>query len=90
MTAREKLVRRELSLLELVEYLNNVSQACKINGVSRQRLYDIKKACDEHGLEGLAENTREKPCMKNRVSPEIEESLFPSAHCKVLTPASKI
>jgi len=34
MTTQEKLIRRKQSLLELDEYLQNVSQACKINGVS--------------------------------------------------------
>jgi transposase len=71
-TTHEKLIRRKQSLLELAEYLQNVSQACKINGVSHQHFYDIKKAYDEEGLEGLREKTRRKPCMKNRVSPEIE------------------
>ena len=74
MTTQQKLVRRKLSLLELAEYLNNVSQACKINGVSRQHFYDIKKAYDEHGPEGLVEKTRKKPCLKNRVAPEVEEA----------------
>ncbi len=60
MTTQEKLVKRKLSLLELAEFLNNVSQACKINGVSRQHFYDIKKAYDEDGLEGLAEKTKKK------------------------------
>jgi Winged helix-turn helix len=49
MTTQEKLVRGKLSLLELAEYLNNVSQACKINGVSRQHFYDIRKTYEEHG-----------------------------------------
>ena len=47
MTTQEKLIKRKLSILELAEYLKNVSQACKINGVSRQHFYDIKKAYDE-------------------------------------------
>jgi transposase InsO family protein len=80
MTTQEKLVRRKLSLLELAEYLNNVSQACKINGVSRQHFYDIKQAYDEHGLEGLVEKTRRKPCLKNRVAPEIEEAVLRMAN----------
>ena len=75
MTTQEKLINRKLSILELAEYLKNVSQACKINGVSRQHFYDIKKAYEEHGLEGLKEKTRRKPCLKNRVSPEIEEAV---------------
>ena len=39
MTTQEKLVKRKLSILELAEYLKNVSQACRINGVSRQLFY---------------------------------------------------
>jgi transposase InsO family protein len=75
MTTQEKLVKRKLSILELAEYLKNVSQACKINGISRQHFYDIKKAYEEDGLEGLKEKTRRKPCLKNRVAPEIEEAV---------------
>jgi transposase InsO family protein len=75
MTTQEKLAKNKLSLLELAEYLKNVSQACKINGVSRQHFYDIKKAYEEHGLEGLKEKSRRKPCIKNRVAPEVEEAV---------------
>jgi len=79
MTTQEKLVRRKLSLLELAEYLKNVSQACRINGVSRQHFYDIKKAYEEQGLEGLKERTRRKPCLKNRVAPEVEGAVVKMA-----------
>jgi transposase InsO family protein len=75
MTTQEKLIKSKLSILELAEYLKNVSQACKINGVSRQHFYDIKKAYEEDGLEGLKEKTRRKPCLKNRVAPEIEDAV---------------
>ena len=80
MTTQEKLIRKKQSLLELAEYLQNVSQACKINGVSRQHFYDIKKAYDEEGLEGLREKTRRKPCLKNRVSPEVEAAVLQMAY----------
>ena len=76
MTTQEKLIRKKQSLIELAEYLQNVSQACKINGVSRQHFYDIKKAYEEHCLEGLREKSRRKPCMKNRVAPEVEEAVI--------------
>jgi len=75
MTTQEKLIRKKLSLIELSEFLNNVSQACRINGCSRQHFYDIKKAYQEHGIEGLREKSRRKPCLKNRVAPEIEEAV---------------
>jgi transposase len=80
MTTHEKLIRRKQSLLELAEYLQNVSQACKINGVSRQHFYDIKKAYEEQGIEGLREKTRRKPCLKNRVVPEIEAAVIQMAY----------
>jgi hypothetical protein len=57
MTTQEKLIRRKLSLLELADFLKNISQACKINGCSRQHFYDIKQAYEEHGLEGLKEKS---------------------------------
>ena len=79
MTTQEKIAKAKLSILELAEYLKNVSEACRINGVSRQHFYDIKKAYEEHGLEGLKDKTRRKPCLKNRVAPEIEEAVVKMA-----------
>jgi len=61
MTTQEKLIRKKLSLLELAEFLTNVSQACRINGCSRHHFYDVKQAYEEHGLEGLKEQSRRKP-----------------------------
>jgi transposase len=80
MTTQEKLIRNKLSLLDLAEYLKNVSEACKINGVSRQHFYDIKKAYEENGLDGLRQKSRREPCMKNRVAPEIEEAVVRMAY----------
>jgi transposase InsO family protein len=72
MTQAEKIVRAKMSLLELAEYLKNVSQACRMNGVSRQHFYDIKRAYDEGGMEALRERSRRKSNHKNRVAPEVE------------------
>ena len=36
MTQRKKLARAKMSLIELAEYLKNVSEACRVMGVSRQ------------------------------------------------------
>jgi hypothetical protein len=43
MTTQQELATRKLCIIELDEFLKNVSQACKIHGVSRQHFYDIKK-----------------------------------------------
>lgn len=53
MTTEQKIIRNKMSLLELAEYLKNVSEACRVMGVSRQHFYDIKTAYHEQGLEGL-------------------------------------
>ena len=76
MTTEQKLIKKKLSLLELGDFLKNISQACKINGCSRQHFYDIKKTYEEEGLDGLKEKSRRKPCIKNRVAPEIEEAVI--------------
>jgi transposase InsO family protein len=76
MTTAEKLINRKLSLLDLAEYLSNVSEACRIHGVSRQNFYDIRKAYEDGGIEGLREKSRRKPNVKNRVDPEVEKRVL--------------
>ena len=72
MTSQDTLIKKKLSLLELPEFLHNVSEACRINGCFRQHFYDVRQACEENGIEGLKEKSRRKPCLKNRVPPEVE------------------
>ncbi len=50
MTTQQKLIKQKLSLLELGDFLNNVSDACRIHGCSRQHFCDIKKAYLSQGL----------------------------------------
>jgi len=80
MTTQQKLVKQKLTLLELGEFLNNVSEACRIHGCSRQHFYDIKEAYKSQGIEGLREKSRRKPCHKNRVAPEIEQAVIDLAY----------
>lgn len=75
MTTQEKLIRNKMSLLELAEYLKNVSEACRVMGVSRQHFYDIKTAYEDGGAEALREKSRRKPNIKNRTAPEVEEAI---------------
>lgn len=55
MTQSQKLVRAKLSLLELGSLLRNVSEACRVMGVSRQHFSDIKQAYESGGMNALAE-----------------------------------
>lgn len=72
MTQSQRLTRAKLSVLELAELLKNVSEACRVMGVSRQHFYDIKAAYAEGGLEALREQSRRKPNHRNRVAQEVE------------------
>jgi transposase InsO family protein len=80
MTQSEKLIRAKMSLLELGKHLKNVSEACRVNGVSRQHFYDLKKAYQEGGSEALREGNRRQPIYKNRVQPETEEEVVRMAY----------
>ena len=69
MTQQQYIINRKMNILELGETLGNISLACRRLGVSRQHYYDIKKAIDQEGLEGLLEKSRSVPRVGNRVAP---------------------
>jgi transposase InsO family protein len=75
MTVKEKLVARKVTLLELAVYLDNVSAACRMHGVSRQHFYDIKDTFETQGAAGLHEKSRRKPNLHNRVATPVEEAV---------------
>lgn len=76
MTQQQYIIRRKLNLVELSSQLGNISEACRKLGVSRQHYYDIKAALEEDGIEGLLEQARNKPRIKNRVAAEIEQKVL--------------
>ncbi len=53
MLAEMKLAYQRLSILELAEALENVSEACRQRGMTRTQFYEYKKRFQERGLEGL-------------------------------------
>jgi transposase InsO family protein len=76
MTTAEKLIKNKLGLLQLASYLQNVSEACRAMGYSRDTFYRVKKAHDEGGIEALREKSRRKPNLRNRVSEDIEQAVL--------------
>lgn len=70
------IIKHKVGLLNLAEKLNNVSQACKIMGVSRDTFYRYKELVDEGGLESLIDRSRRAPNLKNRVDEQTESAVI--------------
>ena len=80
MTAKEKIARRKLSLLELATDLANVSRACKLMGYSRQQFYEIRRNFQTYGADGLIDRLPgTRGPHPNRVSAEIEAAVLDHA-----------
>lgn len=55
---------------------NNVSQTCKLFGISRTTFYNWYRSYQKHGMLGLKNKEPLKPQMPNKVSKTIEEKIL--------------
>lgn len=72
----QPIVKHKLGLLNLAQELGNVSQACKIMGVSRDTFYRYQEAKASGGVEALLQKDRRSPNLKNRIDQSIENAVL--------------
>ena len=71
----ERIIKHKVGLLNLAEELGNVSQACKVMGLSRDTFYRYKAAVEEGGVDALLDQPRSKPNIKNRTDEATEAAV---------------
>jgi transposase InsO family protein len=71
----KKIIKHKAGLLNLAEELGNVSQACRIMGLSRDTFYRYKAAIEQGGIDALIDKNRRKPNIKNRVDEHTETAV---------------
>lgn len=69
------LIKHKTGLLNLAEELGNISQACKLMGMSRDTFYRYQQAVEQGGVEALLNQNRRVPNIKNRVDEKIEQAV---------------
>jgi len=72
----QSIIKHKMGLLNLAEELRNVSQACRVMGVSRDTFYRVKEAKDNGGLEALLHKDRRQANLKNRVDEAVEHAIL--------------
>ncbi len=72
----QKVISHKVGLLNLAEELQNISQACKVMGFSRDTFYRYKEAVNDGGVDALLDQSRRKPNLRNRVDPAVEDAVL--------------
>lgn len=88
MTVIDATHQRRIRVLELAAELGNVSEACRLIGVSRTRYYEWKAIADQHGLDALQRRSRRRPTQPNETPTwQVEVIIAESVSRATLGPA---
>lgn len=91
MKAEEKIARQRLSVLQLAETLDNVSEACRQRGMTRTQFYEYKKRFQAFGFEGLKDLPPIHKTHPQTTPPEVVARILelalthPSKGCKYIS-----
>lgn len=75
-TSAEIIYHRRVRLLDLADELGNISEACRILGVSRTRYYEWRNTADLYGLEALWPKDRRRPAQPNETPTHVVADLM--------------
>jgi len=78
-TSNDIIFHRRVQLLELAEELGNVSEACRLMGISRTRFYVWRNTAEQHGLEALMPKGRRRPQLPNETPTHVVADLLAMA-----------
>jgi transposase InsO family protein len=75
-TPTEIIYHRRLRVLSLAAELGNVSEACRLVGVSRTRFYEWRRTADRYGIEALMPKSRRRPQLPNATPTHVITELL--------------
>ena len=75
-TSSEIIYQRRVRVLHLAEQLDNISEACRLVGVSRTRFYEWKRLADRYGLEALMPKSRRRAAQANETPIHVVTELL--------------
>lgn len=69
-------IQKKLDVLKFADELDNVSEAAKLSGVSRDTIYRHRRILKEHGPEGLKKQVTKDLYHKNRADKSLEKKVI--------------